>query len=146
MPNEPNRRERSSTPGREQLSDQPSGTSRVGRRLSSYRIQATGAALALGLAALGLDERLLAQSRALSPCDIRTSERVVAVGDVHGAYAQFAAILRAAVLIDGRDRWIGGRAILVQTGDVLDRGSDSRRALDLLRRLEREAAQARGRV
>ncbi len=107
---------------------------------------ATRAALALGLAALALDERALAQPGGMSPCDVRTSERVVAVGDVHGAYAQFAAILRAAALIDGRDRWIGGRAILVQTGDVLDRGSDSRRALDLLRRLEREAAQAGGRV
>ena len=81
-----------------------------------------------------------------SVCDITTTERVVAVGDVHGAYASFVAILRAAGLIDTRDRWVGGRAILVQTGDVLDRGDDSRRVLDLLRRLERDAARAGGRV
>ncbi len=40
----------------------------------------------------------------------------------------------------------GGRAIFIQTGDVLDRGDDSRRVLDLLRRLERDAQRAGGRV
>ena len=79
-------------------------------------------------------------------CRIETRERVVAVGDVHGAYERFVAILRQARVIDARERWSGGRAILVQTGDVLDRGADSRRALDLLRRLEREAERAGGRV
>lgn len=80
------------------------------------------------------------------PCDIQTTERVVAVGDIHGAFDQFVAILRAAGLIDNRNRWIGRRAILVQTGDVLDRGPDSRKAIDLLRRLERDAQRAGGRV
>jgi hypothetical protein len=36
--------------------------------------------------------------------------------------------------------------VLVQTGDVVDRGPDGRRVLDLLRRLENEAARAGGRV
>jgi hypothetical protein len=81
-----------------------------------------------------------------SPCDITTTERVVAIGDVHGAYPQFVRILRAAGLIDKGDRWAGGRARLVQTGDVLDRGADSRRVLDLLRRLETQAARDGGRV
>ena len=79
-------------------------------------------------------------------CDLRTTERIVAVGDVHGAHDQFVGILKAAGLLDNRSRWIGGRAILVQTGDILDRGPDSRKALDLLRRLEREAPRAGGRV
>ena len=81
-----------------------------------------------------------------SPCDITTSERVVAIGDVHGAYDQFVGMLRAAGLIDGRQRWTGGRARLVQTGDVLDRGADSKKVVDLLIKLEREAAAAGGRV
>jgi hypothetical protein len=71
---------------------------------------------------------------------------VVAVGDVHGAYTNFVAILRAAGILDNRDRWVGGRAILIQTGDILDRGDDSRRVLDLLRRLDRDAPRAGGRV
>ncbi len=81
-----------------------------------------------------------------SPCAIEGVERIVAVGDVHGAYDSFVAILKTAGIIDARGRWSGGRAHLVQTGDVLDRGSDSRKALDLLRRLEDEAPRAGGRV
>jgi hypothetical protein len=80
------------------------------------------------------------------PCDVQTTGRVVAVGDVHGAHDAFVGILRAAGLVDGRTRWSGGKAVLVQTGDVLDRGPDSRKSLDLLRRLEREAQRAGGRV
>ncbi|HLG59504.1 MAG TPA: metallophosphoesterase [Vicinamibacterales bacterium] len=80
------------------------------------------------------------------PCDIQTPERVVAVGDIHGAFDKFVAILRAASLIDGRNRWIGKKAVLVQTGDVLDRGPDSRKAIDLIRKLEGDARRAGGRV
>jgi len=110
---------------------------------------AHGTAFAVAVALLvGLYGRTnppLAQA-AEDPCAIRTSDRVVAIGDVHGAFEQFVTILRSAGLIDTRDRWIGGRARLVQTGDVLDRGADSRKVIDLLRRLEREAANAGGRV
>ena len=87
-----------------------------------------------------------AQRRGDNSCDIKTGERVVAVADVHGAYDRFVAILRAAGLVDRDARWSGGRAVFVQTGDLLDRGPESRRALDLVRRLEREASRAGGRV
>jgi hypothetical protein len=80
------------------------------------------------------------------PCDVQTTERIVAVGDVHGAFDQFVAILRAAGIIDTRNRWSGRKAVFVQTGDVLDRGPDSKKALDLLRKLEGEAQRAGGRV
>lgn len=73
-------------------------------------------------------------------------ERVVAVGDVHGAATELRTILRRAGLTDATDRWIGGPAQLVSTGDLLDRGADSRQVLDLLMRLEREAAASGGRV
>jgi hypothetical protein len=105
------------------------------------------AAAALGITVLLASRHPTPAAQALEPpCDIQTSERVVAIGDIHGAYDQFVGILRTAGLIDRRDRWSGGRARLVQTGDVLDRGSDSRKVVDLLRRLEREAASAGGRV
>jgi hypothetical protein len=81
-----------------------------------------------------------------SPCNFSTPDRIVAVGDVHGAFDKFVKILQAARVIDGRQRWSAGGAVLVQTGDVVDRGADSRRALDLLRRLEGEAERAGGRV
>ena len=108
-----------------------------------------GAALALTVTAfIGVDKPVLAQAAnpTASPCDIQTTERVVAVGDVHGAFDNFVAILRAAQVIDNRNRWAGRRTVLVQTGDILDRGPDSRKAIDLLRRLERDAQRAGGRV
>jgi hypothetical protein len=104
-------------------------------------------AVLIGALALlaGPPDRPLAQ--ALDPlCEIRTTERVVAVGDVHGAHDNFVAILRAAGVIDRRNRWSGGKTVFIQTGDVLDRGSDSRKSLDLLRRLERDARKAGGQV
>lgn len=84
--------------------------------------------------------------RAADPCGITGVARIVAVGDVHGAYDGFVRILRAAKVIDSRDRWIGGATHFVQTGDVLDRGTESRRILDLLRKLERDAPRRKGRV
>lgn len=81
-----------------------------------------------------------------SSCNIEGVERVVAIGDVHGAHDRFVDILKAARLVDDTLHWSGGHAQLVQTGDVLDRGSDSRQALDLLRRLENEAQRAGGAV
>jgi hypothetical protein len=73
-------------------------------------------------------------------------QRIVAIGDVHGAADAFAAILRTAGLIDSNKKWIGGRSILVQTGDMTDRGAGTKAALDLLMSLERQAEKAGGRV
>ena len=73
-------------------------------------------------------------------------ERVVAVGDVHGDYAGFVEVLRSAGVIDEQDRWIGGKTHLVQTGDVPDRGPDTKKAMDLLMALEKQAAKAGGQV
>jgi hypothetical protein len=75
-----------------------------------------------------------------------TAPRIVAVGDIHGAGPNLAQILQAAGLIDAKQKWIGGTARLVQTGDITDRGADVRAAFDLLMRLEGEARRAGGRV
>jgi hypothetical protein len=85
-------------------------------------------------------------SAADTSCTAEGIERIVAVGDIHGAYEPLVGILRAAGVLDGRLRWAGGRTHLVQTGDILDRGPDSRKALDLLRRLEDDARRAGGTV
>ncbi len=116
-----------------------------GRALRSVGGFVFAALLALAVAGA----RPAAQPRGQAPafpCDVQTTERVVAVGDIHGAFDQFVAILRAAGLIDNRNRWSGRKAVLVQTGDVVDRGPDSRKAIDLLRKLEGEAQRAGGRV
>jgi Calcineurin-like phosphoesterase len=72
--------------------------------------------------------------------------RVVVVGDLHGDYAKFQAQLVQAGLIDAAGAWTGGKAHLVQLGDVPDRGAETRRILDLLIRLERQARRAGGYV
>ena len=73
-------------------------------------------------------------------------QRLVAVGDVHGAGDSLVAILQAAGLIDAEKRWSGGRARFVQTGDFTDRGPTVRDVMDLLMRLEEEARRAGGRA
>jgi hypothetical protein len=73
-------------------------------------------------------------------------QRIVAVGDVHGDLTQFVTVLQAAGVIDRKNKWAGGKTHLVQTGDVLDRGPDSRKAMDLLMELEAQAAKAGGAV
>ncbi len=70
--------------------------------------------------------------------------RIVATGDVHGDYKQFVRTLLAAGIIDPQNEWAGGETHLVQTGDIPDRGPDSRKAMDLLMRLEKQAKRAKG--
>ena len=72
--------------------------------------------------------------------------RIVAIGDVHGAFDEFVEILQTSGLIDAKRQWAGGTAVFVQTGDIFDRGPKVREALDLLMRLEDEARRAGGRV
>jgi hypothetical protein len=79
-------------------------------------------------------------------CPDVVAPRVVAVGDVHGAYEGFLSVLRLAGLLGEHDHWAGGQTHLVQVGDVLDRGKDAPKVLDLLMRLEGEARKAGGRV
>ena len=73
-------------------------------------------------------------------------ERVVAIGDVHGDWNGYIATLRAAGLVDDRERWSGGETHLVQTGDIADRGPDTRRIVEHMQRLTRQARRAGGRV
>lgn len=73
-------------------------------------------------------------------------DRIVAIGDIHGAYDALIETLQAADVIDSDLAWIGGKTNLVFTGDLLDRGADSRLVMDLIMRLETEARKDRGRV
>lgn len=73
-------------------------------------------------------------------------ERIVAISDVHGDFDAMLATLSAAGIIDGAQAWSGGTAHLVISGDLLDRGPDSRKAMDVVIRLEAEAEAAGGAV
>lgn len=72
------------------------------------------------------------------------AKRLVAIGDLHGDLRGTQAALRLAGAIDAQDRWIGGDLVVVQTGDVIDRGDDDRAVLDLLARLHVDAKASGG--
>ncbi|HVH38286.1 MAG TPA: metallophosphoesterase [Sphingomicrobium sp.] len=76
----------------------------------------------------------------------KPQQRIVAIGDLHGDYAVWQDLSRAAGLVDGRGRWTGGRTILVQLGDVPDRGPDTLKILRQLMALQKEAPKAGGKV
>ncbi len=100
------------------------------------------------LAALALALLVRLAPAAEIPFEWTGVDRVVAVADVHGDYERFVYILAhpQVGLIDNDLRWIGGRAHLVQLGDVADRGPHARRIFEMLMRLEKEAAAAGGMV
>jgi Calcineurin-like phosphoesterase len=70
--------------------------------------------------------------------------RLVAIGDLHGDAGAARAVLRLAGAIDAHDAWIGGALVVVQLGDVLDRGDGEQDILDLFARLVGEARAAGG--
>lgn len=73
--------------------------------------------------------------------------RLVAIGDLHGDLDKARRALVAARVLDPKtDRWCGGDAVVVQVGDVLDRGDGEVACLFLLERLSREAELAGGAV
>ena len=82
----------------------------------------------------------------LSPLPLRRAQpkRVVAIGDLHGDLAATRSALKAAAVIDDKDNWIGKDTVVVQTGDILDRGDDEQAILDLLFDLEGKAKAAGG--
>lgn len=91
--------------------------------------------------AAGLAALVLAAAAPLAPV-----HRIVAVGDLHGDFSAWRDVARAAGLVDVSGRWSGGATVLVQTGDIVDRGPDSLKLVDELMRLQREAPKAGGRV
>lgn len=106
-------------------------------RLSSKARQCTALVLLLSLQAVAAPS---------SEWHFSGVDRVVAVSDIHGAYDAMLATLANAGVIDKGLAWSGGATHLVVTGDLLDRGPDSRQVMDLLMRLEGESVAAGGRV
>ena len=73
-------------------------------------------------------------------------ERIVAIGDLHGDYTNYLATLRAAGLIDKKNKWSGGETHLVQTGDIPDRGPDTQKIIEHITKLQKQAKRKGGRV
>ena len=95
---------------------------------------------------LVLSVLLGAQAAAAREWSFNDVDRVVAIADIHGAYDAMVATLQSAGILSEELVWSGEQSHLVIVGDILDRGPKSRAAMDLLMRLEGEAASAGGRV
>lgn len=75
----------------------------------------------------------------------RLLRRIIAVGDLHGDLRAARSLLAHAGLLEG-DAWRGGNAILVQLGDVVDRGPHSVETYEFLASLQARARRGRGEV
>jgi hypothetical protein len=80
------------------------------------------------------------------PVTLDGVDSLFVIGDIHGEFATLIAVLRNAKVIDGRNRWIAGRAHLAVVGDMVDRGSDATRVLWFLYGLEPQAERAGGKL
>ncbi|KAF8116268.1 hypothetical protein N665_0020s0119 [Sinapis alba] len=69
------------------------------------------------------------------------SRRIIAVGDLHGDLSKARDALQIAGVLssDGKDQWVGEDTVVVQVGDILDRGEDEIAILSLLRLLDEQA-------
>ena len=88
----------------------------------------------------------LAEARQISDYEWTGVERVVAIGDIHGDYANYIAVLEAAGLVDRKGKWSGGETHLVQVGDIPDRGPDTQEIIKHIRKLAKQAKRKGGRV
>ncbi|MBN2528666.1 MAG: metallophosphoesterase [Deltaproteobacteria bacterium] len=72
--------------------------------------------------------------------------RIIAIGDNHADLSQAQRALQIAQVINENLVWIGKDTIVVQTGDVIDRGTEEREVIDFYERLRPEAAAAGGQI
>jgi len=83
---------------------------------------------------------------------LETTETVYALGDTHGDYDRLVALLVAGHLMASapaspeQAAWSGGRAVLVVTGDMIDKWTQSLQVIALMRALTASAAGQGGRV
>src|SRR6186713_3120242 len=74
------------------------------------------------------------------------SARVIAIGDLNGAYDVLVDLLRGTGLVNRKLDWSGKHDELVQMGDLFNRGGGAAQALRLLLKLRRQARQVGGKV
>ncbi len=75
-----------------------------------------------------------------------TAKKVFIIADVHGEYHGFAAALISAKLMNPDLKWTGKKNILVQIGDIIDRGYYPMQVDQLLDILQKEAPKYGGKV
>jgi hypothetical protein len=128
--------------------------------LSGWFSVGAGATLFLSLSAVAraggpTPPRDWSKNPAIVELDLPSDVVVYAVGDPHADYARLIDLLVKGDIIDevGRQpdqlesvKWKAGNAVLVCTGDMIDKGTDSIEVLQLFMRLQKIAPEAGGMV
>ena len=79
--------------------------------------------------------------------ELKPNQRLVCIGDVHGDYDALVKFLELGGVYDSEtNRWCGNDTIVVQCGDVLDRGYQELKSFQLLAKLSHEAVKDDGKV
>lgn len=81
--------------------------------------------------------------------EVDTVEDFAAVSDPHGDYDRLLRVLGATGWISGglpQPRWSGGESVLIVLGDLIDKGRNSLKVIELLRALQKDASYSGGRV
>jgi len=71
---------------------------------------------------------------------------IYALGDIHGDAMNTLLLLHAAGVVNSSAHWIAKDALLIQTGDIVDRGPDSRELYEYFMLLDTQARQQGGRL
>lgn len=66
-------------------------------------------------------------------------DRLIVVGDVHGDLTALKRALYKAGAIDEDLEWVGGKLVIVQIGDILDRGDNDFEVINLFEKLKKDA-------
>lgn len=78
---------------------------------------------------------------------LEEGQRLVCIGDVHGDFEALKEFLSISGVYDASEGgWIGNNTILVQCGDILDRGSQELKCFKLLSQLSQKATKEGGHV
>ena len=96
------------------------------------------------IVALLVADPALAKAKKIDDYHWTGVERVVAIGDLHGDYEQYLNVMASAGVIDKKGKWSAGKTHLVQTGDITDRGADSRKIIDHMVKLSIQAKRKGG--
>jgi hypothetical protein len=79
-------------------------------------------------------------------CEKSEAKSIYIYPDLHGDLSHALKILRTMSLVDERGYWIGKDATLVQTGDIVDRGTDTIAIYRLFDSLRTQAAHDGGEI
>lgn len=74
------------------------------------------------------------------------AQEIFAVGDAHGDAERLVRVLQAAGVIDAQGGWTAGQAVLVSTGDMIDKGPSGLDVIRFYSKLREGAAAKGGRV